>query len=64
LPFCGPAQEKATNRLINIMARSRFFKGDIGYHLVRSSMVIIFVLFGYQKWWEYAGQGGFLCERF
>jgi hypothetical protein len=38
------------NRLINIVASSRFFKGDIGDHLVRASMVIIFVLFGYQKW--------------
>ena len=44
------------NRLINIMASSRFFQGDIGYHLVRSSMVIIFVLFGYQKWFEYEAQ--------
>ena len=24
------------NRLINIVASSRFFKGDIGYHLVLS----------------------------
>ncbi len=44
------------NRLINIVASSRFFKGDIGYHLVRASMVIIFVLFGYQKWFEYEAQ--------
>jgi uncharacterized membrane protein YkgB len=44
------------NRLINIMASSRFFKGDIGYHLVRASMVMIFVLFGYQKWFEYEAQ--------
>jgi uncharacterized membrane protein YkgB len=44
------------NRLINIVANSRFLKGDIGYHLVRASMVIIFVLFGYQKWFEYEAQ--------
>ena len=44
------------NRLINIVASSPFFKGDIGYHLVRASMVIIFVLFGYQKWFEYEAQ--------
>ena len=44
------------NRLINIVASSRLLKGDIGYHLVRASMVIIFVLFGYQKWFEYEAQ--------
>ena len=44
------------NRLIKILANSRFLKGDIGYHLVRASMVIIFVLFGYQKWFEYEAQ--------
>jgi len=44
------------NRLIKILANSRFFKGDIGYHLLRASMVIIFVLFGYQKWFEYEAQ--------
>src|SRR5262245_64678567 len=25
-------------------------------HLVRGSMVLVFVLFGYQKWWEYEAQ--------
>jgi uncharacterized membrane protein YkgB len=44
------------NRLINIVANSRLLKGDIGDHLVRASMVIIFVLFGYQKWFEYEAQ--------
>src|SRR5262245_24762515 len=44
------------NRLINILASSRFFNGDIAYHLVRASMVIIFILFGYQKWFEYEAQ--------
>src|SRR5258707_14833623 len=44
------------NRLINVVASSRLLKGDIGYHLVRASMVLIFVLFGYQKWFEYEAQ--------
>ena len=44
------------NRLLNSVASSRFLKGAIGYHLVRASMVIIFVLFGYQKWFEYEAQ--------
>src|SRR5882672_9151469 len=44
------------NRLINILANSRLLKGDIGDHLIRASMVILFVLFGYQKWFEYEAQ--------
>src|SRR5262249_32949850 len=41
------------NSLIKILARSRLFKGDLDLHLVRGSMVLIFLLFGYQKWFEY-----------
>src|SRR6516162_1193946 len=41
------------NSLIKILARSRLFQGDLDYHLVRASMVLIFLLFGYQKWFEY-----------
>src|SRR5260370_19401978 len=37
------------NSLIETLAKSRLFKGDLDYHLVRASMVLIFVLFGYQK---------------
>jgi uncharacterized membrane protein YkgB len=44
------------NSLINILARSRLFKGDLDLHLVRGSMVLIFLLFGYQKWFEYEVQ--------
>jgi uncharacterized membrane protein YkgB len=42
--------------LINILARSRLLKGDLDYHLMRTSMVLIFVLFGYQKWFDYEAQ--------
>ena len=44
------------NALIKILARSRLFKGDLDLHLVRGSMVLIFLLFGYQKWFEYEAQ--------
>jgi uncharacterized membrane protein YkgB len=44
------------NSLIKILAKSRLFKGDLDYHLVRASMVLIFLLFGYQKWFEYEAQ--------
>ena len=44
------------NPLIKILTASRLLKGDLDLHLVRASMVLIFVLFGYQKWWEYEVQ--------
>src|SRR5215510_10567558 len=42
--------------LVKILARSPLLKGDLDLHLVRGSMVLIFLLFGYQKWWEYEAQ--------
>src|SRR5437660_10370462 len=44
------------NYLVKILARSRLLKGDVDLHLVRGSMVLIFLLFGYQKWFEYEAQ--------
>jgi uncharacterized membrane protein YkgB len=44
------------NSLIKILAKSGLLKGDLDYHLVRASMVLIFLLFGYQKWFEYEAQ--------
>jgi uncharacterized membrane protein YkgB len=29
---------------------------DLNYHILRASMVIIFLFFGYQKWFEYEAQ--------
>ena len=44
------------NYLVKVLARSRLLKGDVDLHLVRGSMVLIFLLFGYQKWFEYEAQ--------
>ena len=44
------------NLLFKKLANSRLFSSDLDYHLVRASMVIIYLLFGYQKWWEYEAQ--------
>ena len=44
------------NSLIKSLAQSRLIKSDLDYHLVRAAMVLIFLLFGYQKWWEYEAQ--------
>jgi uncharacterized membrane protein YkgB len=44
------------NSLLQTLAKSSLLKGDLDYHLIRVSMVIIFLLFGYQKWFEYEVQ--------
>jgi len=45
------------NSLIKILAKSSLLKGDLDYHLLRASMVLIYLLFGYQKWFDYEAQG-------
>ena len=42
--------------LTKVLARSGLLQGDVDYHLIRASMVIIFLFFGYQKWFEYEAQ--------
>jgi uncharacterized membrane protein YkgB len=44
------------NSLVNILTKFGLLKDDLDYHLVRASMVIIFLFFGYQKWFEYEAQ--------
>lgn len=44
------------NSLIRTLAKSGLLKQDLDYHLLRASMVIIFLFFGYQKWFEYEAQ--------
>jgi uncharacterized membrane protein YkgB len=34
----------------------RLLQSELDYHLLRASMVLIFLFFGYQKWWEYEAQ--------
>ena len=45
------------NSLINILTKVGLLTEDLDYHVVRASMVIIFVFFGYQKWFAYEAQG-------
>jgi uncharacterized membrane protein YkgB len=44
------------NLLINILTKLGLLKEDLDYHLIRASMVIIFLFFGYQKWFDYEAQ--------
>src|SRR4030095_11207064 len=38
---------------INALTRTGIRKSDLDYHLVRASMVVLFLFFGYQKWFDY-----------
>jgi uncharacterized membrane protein YkgB len=38
------------NSLIKVFARSGLLRGDLDYHVLRAAMVIVFLFFGYQKW--------------
>jgi uncharacterized membrane protein YkgB len=47
---------KNLDSLIEKLASRRLFKSDFDYHLVRGSMILVFLLFGYQKWFEYEAE--------
>ena len=38
------------NVLTSILIKLGLLREDLDYHLLRASMVIIFLAFGYQKW--------------
>jgi len=44
------------NLILTLLARSGLLHKDLDYHIVRASMVLIFLFFGYQKWFEYEAQ--------
>jgi len=46
-----------TSSLTTLLRRTGLLGSDLDYHLLRASMVIIFLFFGYQKWWDYEAQG-------
>src|SRR5438876_835290 len=44
------------NYLIKLCDSLGILHSDIDYHVLRASMVLIFLFFGYQKWFEYEAQ--------
>jgi uncharacterized membrane protein YkgB len=44
------------NLIIHILTKLGIRKNDLDYHFIRASMVIIFLFFGYQKWFDYEAQ--------
>ena len=41
------------NPLVRALHKSGLLAEDLDYHIVRASMVILFLFFGYQKWFPY-----------
>ena len=44
------------NLIVRALIKLGILKNDLDYHLLRASMVIIFLFFGYQKWFDYEAQ--------
>jgi uncharacterized membrane protein YkgB len=42
--------------LVRALIKLGILKNDLDYHLLRAAMVIIFLFFGYQKWFDYEAQ--------
>jgi uncharacterized membrane protein YkgB len=42
--------------LISVFDRFGILESEIDYHVIRASMVLLFLFFGYQKWFEYEAQ--------
>ena len=42
--------------IVRTLIKLGILRKDFDYHLLRASMVIIFLFFGYQKWFEYEAQ--------
>ena len=42
--------------IVRALSKFGILKNDVDYHLLRASMVIVFLFFGYQKWFEYEAQ--------
>jgi uncharacterized membrane protein YkgB len=51
-----PATRSLADSLARILIRLGILREDLDYHLIRAAMIIIFLFFGYQKWWAYEAQ--------
>src|SRR5262245_17884734 len=45
-----------TKLIVGGLSRLGLLNGELDYHLMRATMVIVFLMFGYQKWWDYEAQ--------
>jgi len=52
----GGALRVPIDLIATVMERLGLLRKDLDYHLIRAAMVLIFLMFGYQKWFEYEAQ--------
>jgi uncharacterized membrane protein YkgB len=50
-------RNKEMSVLLKVLAKMGLFRADLDYRLLRTSMVVIYFFFGYQKWFDYEAQG-------
>jgi|SRR5215472_3015044 len=51
-----PSKGVNMNFIVKALIKLGILRDDLDYRLLRASMVIIFLFFGYQKWFEYEAQ--------
>lgn len=51
-PAGGPLS-RPVGLIAAVLARLGLLREGLDYHLIRAAMVLIFLMFGYQKWFEY-----------
>src|SRR5215469_15322984 len=51
-----PSTGSVMDPLVYVLIKLGVLREDLDYHLIRAAMVIIFLFFGYQKWFEYEAQ--------
>ena len=44
------------NLVTNTLIKLGLLKEDLDYHLLRAGMVVVYLFFGYQKWFDYEAQ--------
>jgi uncharacterized membrane protein YkgB len=42
--------------ITRLLVKLGILRQDLDYHLIRTSMVVVFLFFGYQKWFDYEAQ--------
>ena len=52
----GGALRIPVDFIATVLERLGLLRQDLDYHLIRASMVLTFLMFGYQKWFEYEAQ--------
>jgi hypothetical protein len=54
--FFGSDRKKPMTFVTKILVKLGILTEDLDYYFVRAAMVIVFLFFGYQKWFDYEAQ--------